>query len=518
MRTEAQRAVGRTRRSLNVIAILSGGLLWLSPVAVVAGILILLLVASGRMPPGGPALAAWGIASALAFCGGALAALRHRFDDLAAAAWLDERLGTRELLSAALSLSKPGRRAGRFDEELAERAEAVAPAARHPGWPLGALFRRALPALAACLALPAILAWTDPAALGDAFRAGVGGGAGGRLETASRRRPSAQRDGAAALASGADAAAVARFLFADDPARADAAERALREGRTEEFRNLLERAVKDLDNHLSRAVSDSERARLLEERQKLDEALAAIGENTPTESSSGGSLADRSLPGSDRADAEGGSAKRAPGEGDSVGDASSRSAPRRRASENDAVQGKEGGGKGGSERDAPGDGSGGKGSAPSPVPAPGGGGTPGGESPGAGGSDRAGNVPGAAGNGPGGWSDGGGERTGDAGAAGGTGTSRTRGPVSPSATGGILTVAPDREAPFFDFVLRGSDPGDALPRLFAQAARAAEAPIVNSGLPLEYEDFLRSYFLALQRQLQESGAAQGASPATKGAP
>ena len=62
------------------------------------------------------------------------------------------------------------------------------------------------------------------------------------------------------------------------------------------------------------------------------------------------------------------------------------------------------------------------------------------------------------------------------------------------------------------------DPGAALPGLFAQAARAAETPIANQGLPLEYEDFLRSYFLALEHQLQENGAGQESLPAIKGAP
>jgi len=152
------------------------------------------------------------MASALAFCGGALAALRRRLDDRAAAAWLDERLMTRELLSAALGLSRPGRRPGRFDEEVAERAEAAAaaPAARHPGWPFAALLRRALPAAAACLALPAILVWADPSALGNAFRAGGSEGGGDRLEVAAGQRSAARQDGALALASGADAAAVAR--------------------------------------------------------------------------------------------------------------------------------------------------------------------------------------------------------------------------------------------------------------------------------------------------------------------
>jgi len=79
-------------------------------------------------------------------------------------------------------------------------------------------------------------------------------------------------------------------------------------------------------------------------------------------------------------------------------------------------------------------------------------------------------------------------------------------------------VAPDRAASFFDYVLKGRDPGAALPGLFAQASRAAEAPIANEGLPLEYVDFLRSYFLALERQLQEGDATQGSSPSTKGAP
>lgn len=524
MRTEVERTVGRTRRSLNAIVLLSGGLLWFSPAALASGLFLLVLVATGRMPPGAPALAVWGIASALAFCLGVLTALRRRFDEGAAAAWLDERLGTKELLSAALGLSRPGRRAGRFDRELAERSEALAagPSARHPGWPLGPLFRRSLPAVAACLALPALLAWADPAALGRAFR--LEGREGGRLETAARRPSTARQEVASALASGADAAAVARFLFAEDPAKAEAAERALREGRAEEFRNLLERAVRDLDSRLSRVADDDERERLLEEKRRLDEALAAADESTWSGDSESGSSQERSSAGSGRAGPEGGSPRLASGEDGPSADSSSRSPPRRRTGEDEAASADGEGGKGGSERGAPGDGRGGRGTAPGPAPgdgSPGSGEAPsGGKGSGSVGPDRSGEGAGAEGEGPGS-GPGGGNRpgeAGDAGASGGVGQALARDRLSPSATGGILTVAPDRQASFFDYVLKGRDPGAALPGLALQAARAAEAPIANEGLPLEYEDFLRSYFLALTRQLQEGIDAQGASPATKGAP
>jgi len=526
MRTEAQRAASRARRSLNAIAILSGGLLWLAPTAVAAGLLVLVLVATGRMPEGATPLSVWGIASALAFFGGALAALRRRLDDCAAAAWLDERLGTRELLSAALGLARPGRRVGRFDRDVAERAEAVArtPAARHPGWPLGVLLRRAIPAAAACLALPAILAWADPASLGSAFRAGGRVEGGDRLEVAARQRSSARQEGAVALASGADAAVVARFLFAEDPARADAAERALREGRAEEFRNLLERAVRDLDSRLSRAVGEDERERLLEEKRRLEEALAALDESTWSGGSSNGSSQERSSSASGRPGSEGGSPGQFSGEGDSATDGSSRAPPQRRTGQDDAAQVDGGSGKGGAERKSPGDGAEkrGKGAAPGVGPGgespQGGDGSAGGSGPGPGGSDRAGEGSGGEGEGSGSGPAGGGSRPGDAGASGGIGQARDRGRLSPQASGGILTVAPDRAASFFDYVLKGRDPGAALPGLALQVARAAESPIANEGLPLEYEDFLRAYFLALARQLQESAAAQGASPSTKGAP
>jgi len=539
MRTEARKAVGRARRSLNAISVLSGGLLWLAPTAVAAGLLLLVLEATGRMPPGAPVLALWGMASALAFCGGALVALRRRVDDRAAAAWLDERLGTKELLSAALGLSRPGRLAGRFDGEVAERAEAVAaaPAAHHPGWPLGTLLRRALPAAVACIALPAILAWADPAALGRAFRAGGSEGSGDRLEIAARQRSSARPEGAAALASGADAAAVARFLFAEDPAKSDAAEHALREGRAEEFRNLLERAVKDLDSRLSRGVNDEERERLLEEKRRLEEALSAMDESTWSGGSSSGSSQERSYSRGGREGAEGGVARQAPGEADSAADSSSRSPPRRSSGQGEAAQAEGGSGKGGSQREAPGDGDGRGGKGPAPGTGPGsspggdvapgdkdpsgGNGSPGGQGPGSEGPDRGGNGSDGGGEGFGSGPAGGGSRpgdAGDAGAASGVGQARDRGKLSPQASGGILTVAPDRAASFFDYVLKGRDPGAALPGLFAQAARAAEAPIANQGLPLEYEDFLRSYFLALEHQLQENGAGQESLPAIKGAP
>ena len=531
MRTEVQRAICRTRRSLNAIGALSGGLLWLAPAAVLAGLLLLLLMATGKMPAAASALAVWGVVSALAFCVGALVALRRRLDDRAAAAWLDERLGTRELLSAALGLSRPGHRVGRFDREVAERAEAVAaaPVVRHPGWPFGALLRRAIPAAAACLALPAILAWADPAALGKAFVGGGNEGGGSRLEIAGRRRPAARLEGSASLASGADAAAIARFLFAEDSSRAEAAERALREGRADEFRNLLERAVRDLDNRLARGVKDDEREGLLDEKRRLDEALAALDESTWSGDPSNGSSQGPSSR-SSHAGAEGGSAGQVSGGGESAADSSSRSPPRRKSAGDDAARADGGAGRGGSEGASPGDGSGRKGDMPGsgpgagPGPAPGqesprgGEGSSGGNGPGSGGPEGSGEGSGAEGGGSGGNPSGGGGHPGDAGSSGGVGQASDRGRLSPQAKGGLLTVAPDRAASFFDYVLKGRDPGAALPGLFAQASRAAEAPIANEGLPLEYVDFLRSYFLALERQLQEGDATQGSSPSTKGAP
>jgi hypothetical protein len=48
-------------------------------------------------------------------------------------------------------------------------------------------------------------------------------------------------------------------------------------------------------------------------------------------------------------------------------------------------------------------------------------------------------------------------------------------------------------------VLPGGEASQAVSKLAPASSRAAEAAMTRESLPLEYEDFVRSYFLALSK-------------------
>jgi hypothetical protein len=60
-------------------------------------------------------------------------------------------------------------------------------------------------------------------------------------------------------------------------------------------------------------------------------------------------------------------------------------------------------------------------------------------------------------------------------------------------------VEPSKDAPFFELVLPGQEASAPISGLVADSRRSAEAALSREGLPLEYEDFVRSYFLSLSK-------------------
>jgi hypothetical protein len=484
----------RARRRLNLIIVLSGGLLALALAATSAGLVLLVLELASLLPSGPLAVEIWLGLSLLGFLVGAAIALGRRLDEVEAAAWLDRRLGTKELLSAALlrfgSVSEGG---GRFDDELLARVGGIAARALKPGYPLRVLARRGLAAAASCLAFAVLLPSAEggmagllgsgPVAIGRALVEATGGGEkAGRLSQASAR-------------------ALADYLFPSDRAGADLALRALLEGRAEDFRNLLKKAKSGIDDELARGVRDTEKKRLLEERSRLDAAsgLADEGSQAGQDGSPEGSAGSMDRPGSGSGD-DGGLSddrrnRRPPSgglsEGEEGGSGGKGNSGRSRGSAPD-----QGGAQPPSAPRGPDGGRGGKGGAGPTTPKPG-------VEPGQG-EEGGGAAPDAGS---------GGDLSGKPQAGSGSGLSRNRGILEPRATGGNLSIAPDREAPFFDYVLSGKDPAAALSRIKEAAARAAESAGGAAPPPLEYEQFIRSYFLSLARE-----AAQGGLGPDKGAP
>ncbi len=496
----------RTRRALNGRIALDAALGFLAPAA---AILALLLAALRLLTALGPAalpdrlfLAAWLLGSCLAAAAGALLSARRRLRLAETAAWLDAALRDDGLFSAGLDRLEAARREGAagetgaageagaargpetFAELVLERAtrlagetEAARPRLRpRPGYTR--LGRRAAVAGLACLASAAILAFAGPGARRLAMTAALRGGLGAYA--------SAGPAGGARGAEPGSPAALARALFPEDRAMGDRAERALRAGRLDEFRGLLRRAEAELDAKLERAAGRAERSRLGRERDRLAAAAGGLG-GAPSGGLGAGRAASGALP--DRL-SESESGAEAEARSRSGGDRDGEEPPASRRSKPGA--GPEDARPGSDPRDSAPGRSGPGGAGPE-------GAEPGGERNGQGGSGS-GSVPGGKGPARGGSAPGF-----------GTGSPRDWGPIEPRATGGVAAIAPDAEAPFHVFVLpeRKAAAGEA--GSFAAAGRAAEAAVRRVEAPLEYEEFVGAYFLALTGDAA-AGGEQGGAP------
>lgn len=421
------------------------------------------------------AFAAAGGAGLLA---GLLAAARRRVGAAGAALWLDARLGRHELALAALSVAarspdagggaaagprgsagRPGA-PGRFDalvlaeaESLAQRMRGEGPDPRRLLLPLG---------LAALALLGGLLAL----ALVSPLRgAGLPGLARVLAEAGAREESFAPPS----LAEQRRAAALAKSLFPDNPELAARATESLARGRLSELGALLERAERELSEKLGQERRPLSERKLREDLERLEAASDELGDRQSTRRRDSDQAAAEdegdgtSGEGEGEAGREGGEGSG--GEGQGPGDS-------------------DGGGQGeaedgagsGDSRDAPGeaepsegDGEGAGAARPEANPVEGGTLGPGSAPPGTGSS-----TPGSASSG------------------------LLRGAARlPRADGGRLEIAPDPGAAFFEQSLPGVEPGPALERAIAEAARAAEEAVRREDLPLEHREALRAYFTEL---------------------
>jgi hypothetical protein len=412
-----RRSIGRSRSRLNALIATHRALAWAAPASLAAGLLAALLRALGF------SLGAYALLACLTAAAAAAGALRSRkafLDEAGAARWLDESLGECGLISAALDgLERGGE--GRFDPAIAEAAEALLPRAARLRGPMGPLLRRAAIA-AAALALGAYMVFLSaPLESSTAARrergARAGTGAGQERRTAAK----------AVLEEGGPAAAdFASSLFPDDRRMATLVERALREGRLDDLRELLKAAGLELDSKIARSIDELERKKLTKEKERLGEAAAELSMAAGDEASRGEAEGGRGA---------GGRGEAGPGaQGGLFAEGSGGAGDSRPGSEADAEQ-----------------------------------------------------------------AEGGAAARGGKGYGAGSGSEGEWGRVETAASHERLELGAEEKGSFFELVLPGGSAAAPVSKLAPASRRAAEAAMTRESLPLEYEDFVRSYFLALSK-------------------
>jgi hypothetical protein len=436
--------LGRKRASLNAAILAHRALAYAAPVALAAGLLVAAARALGLDAAG---YALWASLTAAGAAAGAFAARARLLDDAGAARWLDGRLGDDELLSAALDCAKRPS-AGRFDGEILESAGRLLPAASEQRPPIGPLAKRA--AIAAfCLAAGSYAIFLSSYAEAAPGEAAARGGS-DSAESSTRASSIAE-----ALERGGSAASdFASSLFPEDKRMATLVERALREGRIEDLGDLLKTAGLELDSKLQSSAEETERKKLAGQKERLSEASSelALAERSAREASQA-ERQNREKNGKSGAPGSTGRGSAVPGSG---GEDREGSGPTGRSQAPGSA----------SSREA--EGSGAEGEA----------GEPGGSRESAAGAQggRGGKGFGSASGNAGDW-----------------------GPIRPEAGPEQALIAASQEASPFELVLPSSSSSIPLGEIAPSSRKSAEAALAREELPLDREDFVKSYFLSLSQ-------------------
>lgn len=432
------------KAELNLVIALHRALAYAAPVSLAAGLVLAALRALGV---GGRLFALWALLTAAGAASGVIAARRSRMDEAQTARWLDSRLGDEESLAAALACVRR-ERPGRFDSAILEKAELIIPEAAAIRPPRRPMLRRSAVAVAS-LAIGAYAVFLASYAQGASAVAAM------KAQSSAAEAESSSSSGLA-QAMGEDGKAAADFaasLFPDDKRMATLVERALREGRFDDLGELLKAAGLELDSKLSRSVSEMERKKLTRQRDSIAAASSALsmesqGSRSPGKGRNGGR---------EKEEEDSGSA----GEDSPTPD-----------SRGGGPQGGEGMPGGPSDRSLRGQG--GSSSADSGGGMEGDGGS---EGPGRG--SKSGN--------------------GSLGAGQGSGDEGDWGEIVPLAGKEKAMIPPSPDASFFELVLPGSEASAPLAKLAPSSRKSAEAAMAREELPLEYEDFVKSYFITLSQ-------------------
>jgi hypothetical protein len=442
------RVIAQARRRLDAAILAQRALRWVAPAALASGFVLALAELAGLRFAALPLMAAVVVAAAGA---GTASAWKARMDACQAARWLDRGLGDEELLSAALCcIEEPSRR--EFGEKLVEAAAAQLPRARTlraSSLPLAKAGALAIAALGLGLGAMALAG----SARGDAVSAPRVAKAGAQGDQAL----DAETASALASESVGGASSFASSLFPEDKRLAKLTERALREGRIDDLRDLLNAADLELESRMDRPIGDLERSKLGEERRRIQEAASVLDRRGGSGKSAGGS---RGRAGGDGAAQEEGETE----------NRYSRAAP-----------------------EAGGTPEYGQGGAPGDSPSSGKSGGAFGE--GSGGQDSEGeqNYPGERG--------GAGSGAGRGGSSYGTGQGAegSWGPIEGQLSTEKAVIPSPKDSPFFELVLPGADSSLPLSKIAPASAKSAESAMSRQSVPLEYEEFVRSYFLSLSK-------------------
>ncbi len=461
MPERTRRLVGAARNGLAAARMAGTALGWTAASAALLGAAIAVARGLGADAAGLPLFAA---AAALVAAAGAGVAFLRRPGEEEAALFVDRALGDRELMSAALYCEKRGM-TGPFDgliEEAAEERASAELARRGRAFDYGfkRLRRRTAGALASFVVGAALVI----------AAAGIEGRVAGALSGGDRGPGNASAEQARAVSTGASRE-IARSVFPEDSRLAKAAERALASGRIEDFRELVRKADAELARRIAKSGSALERDRLEKQRRALKDAAdeaekqsASLGDEKDAKDAKGPKKdRTRKENGSDRAEGRDDPGKeRGNDRGERRDEAQDQGGPGSMAMEDGGEQGEEVG-----MVEEPGDGGNGDGEEKK--------------------DDASGMRP------PGG----GGDKAGR-----GEGRLRDFQRITPRASTETLKLGGSDEDPF-EIVLPGGK-RVAGPVTAAEAVRSAEAAMSRERVPVEYGDYVRTYYLSIASE--EEGA------------
>jgi len=448
-----------TRSALNRRIVLVGALRWAIRSALVSAVAIAALILAGfSFSP----LLPWATLTLLGSLWGAFRSRKRLLDSRETARWLDARYGNGELLSAALFCAGRGQQ-GPFDSAVIAQATAfidVAPTLR-PSRSI--LAKQAAFALVTLLILPLGLS-IIPSPRDGSMRE-----RGDRATAAGAEAAARPLDEAAGELDGRSPESIARSLFPDERRLAAIAERAIREGRLDDLKDILNRTELDYRDRIKRANSALERSRLAEEleefRKRGREALA----QNQTEQG-GGNESDEAKRPSGAAAAGQSAANRQRRPGANAGATTGENGD----GENQAAQAAQRQtpwAGGGANRDQPGNNQPNDGTTE---------GKPGGTDASA--NDRAAQQ--AAAN--------------KAGSE-GSGDKMDWGQMKGASSGEkLLKDNPERDRQF-ELVMSGESPTVADGTFTVSSGRVAEAAVAREAAPRDYEEYIRSYFISLSK-------------------
>jgi hypothetical protein len=428
----------RAGNRLNLIIAASKALQYLFRFGVWSGMAGLALLFLGRPAAG---FAVWLGFAAAGAAFGVVRARRQRLDDMAAAAWLDQRLQTGEIIAAARFCLERGC-SGVFDERILRSALERIGAEPRIRWPFQMLKRQLMKAGGLILTGVLVLAFWNPLSRLQPVP--------GRLSVPDRN-PAESGPSAEASLPVQSWRQLAQELFPTDPRLARQAEQALQNGDMDALRRFLTQSLRNLDQRLSGATNPEERRTLREERRKIDQLAQTLQDQnrkgkTGAADDTKNSAEDEQPAGNDELPAANGAERR---DDDSRGQPgrAPQASPQPRPGKGPADQGQRRNGESDASEADEGQGTSNRKKAAS-------------------GSGRADKR-------------------------------RDRGSLEEQPTKGPTVSKEPKDQRFFEYLLSGKDPETPLSEIVAGSKRAGEETLARRKIPRGYQNVIESYFLKL---------------------